>query len=263
MPSLLHSSVIPRAWLRPGRCSAFRVIVLARNAVLPLFLLAYKSSQSFARSPVLERGLVPSIRLPLSFRDLRITCPSERVLRTSSTGARKLHVLVEPPALSSNWRISIWGDQQMRGKPQIWHERMRRLCALFLLALFVGPWLLAFAAPDAITEASLPACCRAHGKHKCFMHLMGHEDLASTSDRAYLSPAYERCPYNSASATTPHDESLGRLAKDISIIGFAAASIPGAITTWIYTSCASFANCKRGPPSPVLSLETTTDWPAA
>jgi len=47
----------------------------------------------------------------------------------------------------------------MQMKLQISCEGMRRLCSLFLLFLSVGPWLLAFSSPDAITKASLPACC--------------------------------------------------------------------------------------------------------
>jgi hypothetical protein len=147
--------------------------------------------------------------------------------------------------------------------PQISRGGIRRLCALFLLLLFVGPWRLAFAAPDAITEASLPACCQAHGKHKCFMRLMGQDGAASTSGQPALSHLSERCPYNPSVTTTPHSNSLGQPTKDVSAVGFSIASSPVAIAAWPGSSLSSLANCKRGPPSPALSLETTTDWPAA
>jgi hypothetical protein len=149
----------------------------------------------------------------------------------------------------------------MQLKPQIRYQGMSRLFALFLLVLFVAPWLLVFTAPDAITEASLPACCRVHGKHKCFMRLPGSANAAS--GRASFFWRAERCPYNPVCATAPHGQFFGQRTTDVSIIRFADASISEAVATWVYTSCTSLANCKRGPPSPVLSLATTTDWPAA
>jgi hypothetical protein len=151
----------------------------------------------------------------------------------------------------------------MHVTPQISRGGIRSLCALFLLLLFVGPWLLAFAAPDAITEASLPACCQAHGKHKCFMRLMGQDGTAATSGQPALSHLSERCSYNPSFTTTPHSNSLGQPRKDVAAVGFSIASSPVTITALRCSSLSSLANCKRGPPSPALSLETTTDRPAA
>ena len=148
----------------------------------------------------------------------------------------------------------------MHVKPQISRRGTGRLCALLLLLLFVGPCLLAFAAPDAIAEASLPACCQAHGKHQCFMRSMGQDGAASTSSQPALSHLSERCPYNPSFSTSPHSNSLGHPARDVTAVGFSVASSPVAITAWPGSSLSSLANCKRGPPSPALSLETTTDW---
>jgi hypothetical protein len=150
----------------------------------------------------------------------------------------------------------------MHGKPQISRGGTGRLCALLLLLLFVGPWLLAFAAPDAITDTSLPVCCQAHGKHKCFMRSMGQDGAASTSGQLALSHLSERCPYNPSFSTSPHRNSLGQPAKDVAAVGFSITSSPVAITAWPGSSLSSLANCKRGPPSPALSLESTTDRPA-
>ena len=147
--------------------------------------------------------------------------------------------------------------------PQISRRGVRRLCALFLLVLFVGPWLLAFATPEAITEASLPACCRAHGKHKCFMRLMGQDGAASTSDQSTVSQVSERCPYNPCFTTTAHSNTLGQPTKEVAAVGLDIGSSAVAVTVWPCSSLSSLANCKRGPPSPVLSLETTTDRPVA
>jgi hypothetical protein len=146
--------------------------------------------------------------------------------------------------------------------PRIRRGAMRRLCALFLLLLFVGPWLLAFATPEAITEASLPVCCRAHGKHKCFKRLMGQDRAASISGQPTVSHVSERCPYNPCFTTTAHSNTLGQPTKEVAAVGLDIGSTL-AITVWPCSSLSSLANCKRGPPSPVLSLETTTDRPVA
>ena len=151
------------------------------------------------------------------------------------------------------------GDQPMDVKLQMSRGGIRRLCALILLLLFAGPWLLIFVTPGAIAEASLPACCRAHGRHKCFMRLMDQDGVASTSGQLALSQISERCPYNPSLTTSPHSNSLAQATEDVAAVGFSIASSLVAITAWPGSSLSSLANCKRGPPSPALSLETTTD----
>jgi hypothetical protein len=151
----------------------------------------------------------------------------------------------------------------MQMKPQISREGMRRLCALFLLLLSVGPWLLVFSSSDAITEASLPACCRARGKHKCFMRLTREGGTASTSGEPATSQVSERCPYNPTWTTTAHNEPFGQPAMNVSERGLGVAASLIAITTRPCTSFLLRANCKRGPPSPALSLKATTDRLAA
>jgi hypothetical protein len=151
----------------------------------------------------------------------------------------------------------------MQMKPQISREGMRRLCALFLLLLSVGPWLLDFSSSDAITETSLPACCRAHGKHKCFARFTSEGDTLSTSGRHARSQVSERCPYNPTWTTTTHSGPFGQPTKDVSEAGLNAGASLVVLAIWPSTSFLSLANCKRGPPSPALSLKTTTDRLAA
>jgi hypothetical protein len=147
--------------------------------------------------------------------------------------------------------------------PQISRGGMRRLCALFLLLLFVAPWLLTFAAPVAITEASLPACCRAHGKHKCFMRSLGQGRTTSTSSQPTVSQVSEGCPYNPSFVTTRHSDSLGQPSKNAAVVGLGIAPSPVVNTVWPPSPFSSLANCKRGPPSPDPSRQTMNDWPAA
>src|SRR5882757_8754272 len=147
----------------------------------------------------------------------------------------------------------------MQVKPQISREGMRRLCALFLLFLSVGPWLLAFSSPDAITGASLPACCRVHGKHKCLIRLTSERGKVSTSDEPAVSQISEHCPYHPIRTTTARNKPFGQPAKGVFWAGYSSVASLVAIATWPCTSFLSRANCKRGPPSPALSLKATTD----
>jgi hypothetical protein len=146
---------------------------------------------------------------------------------------------------------------------QMRREGMRRLCALFLLLLSVAPGLLALSSPPSISEASLPACCRTHGKHKCFMRFQAEQGAALESGAAAVSQVSERCPYNPALTTTVHSNFSFQLTEDISWTGFADAAVEVAVATRLSISLRSGANCKRGPPSPAFSLETTTDGLAA
>jgi hypothetical protein len=146
----------------------------------------------------------------------------------------------------------------MQMKPQTSREGMRRLCALFLLLLSVGPWLVAISSSDAISEASLPACCRTHGKHKCLMRFTRDEGAVSSSGGATASQVSERCPYNPTFTTTAHSDPFGQPEKNIFRVGLGSTSSLMAMATRPCMSFPSRANCKRGPPSPVLSLKATT-----
>jgi hypothetical protein len=140
----------------------------------------------------------------------------------------------------------------MLSKPQISRQGMRRLWALFLLVLSVGPWLLVFSSSNAIAEASLPACCRAHGKHKCLTRLAMHRDPASTSAEPLVSQISEHCPYNPRWTATTHNQPFGQPDEDIRWTGHSSEPSLIAIPTKPSTSFSSRANSKRGPPSPAL-----------
>jgi hypothetical protein len=66
---------------------------------------------------------------------------------------------------------------------------MRRLLSLILLAAFVLPVVAPALALGQDPDASLPACCRRHGKHHCAM-------LAATLSRAHSGPQIGAvCPF--------------------------------------------------------------------
>ena len=148
-------------------------------------------------------------------------------------------------------------------KPQIGRRGLRRVCALFLLLLSVGPWLLALSPFHASAEALLPTCCRSHGKHMCSKRLSGEGGTQSTSVAAAASQVSERCPYNPAQTKSAHNGPFGQPAEDVCWTRHSSAASPVAIATRRFPSFLSRANCKRGPPSPALSLKATTDRRAA
>ncbi len=135
---------------------------------------------------------------------------------------------------------------------QLSRDGLRRLCALFLLLLSVSPCLLALGVFNALAETSLPLCCRTHGEHKCFMRLAGQEDKASTSSEAVLSLRSERCPCCPICSITSHSNLLGQPSRSVFAIKLSTASTPATMRISTWTGSSSLANCKRGPPSPVL-----------
>lgn len=65
---------------------------------------------------------------------------------------------------------------------------MRRICAVVLFAaLCAGPALPVFAAESA---PEIPACCRAHGKHRCTMR-----GIAAMGDTPSQQAVVPKCPF--------------------------------------------------------------------
>lgn len=144
-------------------------------------------------------------------------------------------------------------------KPQTSREGMRRLCALFLLLLSVSPWLLALSSPNVITETSLPACCRTHGRHKCFKRFSEERGTPSTSGLPAFTQVSERCPHCPTGNIVAYRDHFGPPAKNASWTALSGTTSLVSITSRCCTSFPSRANCKRGPPSPALSIKATTD----
>jgi hypothetical protein len=141
-------------------------------------------------------------------------------------------------------------------------EGMRRLCAFFLLLLAVAPCLLTFAASSA-AEASLPMCCRAHGRHKCFLRMTRTEYPASNLSQPGISQASERCAYSPTFPLSPRTNSLGQPTGFSAAVRLNIAATTEVASTERSTPFTLHANRKRGPPSPVLPAEFTENWPAA
>src|SRR2546430_15884536 len=71
----------------------------------------------------------------------------------------------------------------------------QRTIAATLLVVLILPILTLFLSLSSQNyEAMLPACCRSHGKHRCFMRRVAAHS-PSTSDGPAVSQMSERCPY--------------------------------------------------------------------
>ncbi len=84
-------------------------------------------------------------------------------------------------------------------------EDRRRWKPTLLLALFLFPLLALAATPMRVAEISLPACCRAHGKHHCSMDA----DAFGASRAPAVSRISERCPFQGVSPAPDFSSDIG------------------------------------------------------
>lgn len=117
---------------------------------------------------------------------------------------------------------------------------LRRMLTITLLIAFGSPFVLPLFAATADPQASLPACCRRHGKHHCTMMMP-----AANSGPAFTSPP---CPDYPA-ATTPPRIATASLATPLSLsVEQFRNPAPLAATTRRARTITTSANLKRGPP---------------
>lgn len=126
---------------------------------------------------------------------------------------------------------------------------LQRVSAALLLVFFSAFFLLPLLSGDGASEASLPACCRAHGKHRCLMSMgtlrVGHESNAPSFVR--LS---EKCPCRLASPVTVHGDTYHPLLSAF-LFGELLAH-PAVHAQTEAKGRIAFDRCrqKRGPPTP-------------
>ena len=133
-------------------------------------------------------------------------------------------------------------------------ERVR-CSAVLLLVCILLPLAQLAAASTQDPEAALPACCRSHGMHKCFMRAKTSRTQQKTS------PAFkgasilsERCPCLPAtSGSVFHRWSGSILLWNLALPPVAKTAIPIRSQRTLRPSLPS-ANLKRGPPAFFLAL---------
>jgi hypothetical protein len=120
---------------------------------------------------------------------------------------------------------------------------MRRALALTLLAIFSLMLMAPLCAPDA--EASLPPCCRRHGKHHCMM-----QRLLAMSGKPGGPPALqEKCPYWPKGGGAAHVRVYQPEAEPQVFATRVAASVCAAKTELRHDLFFFDSHPKRGPPA--------------
>ncbi|MEI9978595.1 MAG: hypothetical protein WDN23_06265 [Edaphobacter sp.] len=119
---------------------------------------------------------------------------------------------------------------------------------LLIVSLLLPLAPLAFGFSENI-DASLPACCRTHGKHKCAVRMLGHAEQQSEqiSSSPRLAQVTEKCPYTPRVAASTHSNSLWNQPQES--IQFDIENNRTAIRiTSNHSHSIGRANPKRGPP---------------
>lgn len=129
---------------------------------------------------------------------------------------------------------------------------MLRAVAILLINIISFGWLTP-AMPLSGASASVPVCCREHGKHQCAMKMAHAMKEQSNPDRS-IGVIYEKCPYSSKLWTTASNSQMFTLQRAQLFFG-AVVSHPAihAQTEARYRISFSRSRQKRGPPSILFS----------
>ena len=120
---------------------------------------------------------------------------------------------------------------------------MRRVLAITLLLAFASPLVVPLCAATADPEASLPACCRSHGKHHCaMMHMMlaANRSPALTTPPCLLYPTAIHLPALATAMLTA--------VRPLSVVSMRTPAPPNPSPRRAFVFSPS-ANLNRGPPA--------------
>lgn len=122
---------------------------------------------------------------------------------------------------------------------------MRRVLAITLLLALAAPLAQpVFAAATRDPEASLPACCRRHGAHRCAM--------MAAMLRALNHPAFASrpCPFYPSPATQPQSAAASLTAAlGLAVDRLRRGALPAPTARAAHPSFTACSNLKRGPPT--------------
>ena len=123
---------------------------------------------------------------------------------------------------------------------------LRRLVAATLMLVFLSPLVLPLFAATSDPDASLPACCRRHGKHHCNMTMSMMAMLVASSGPALTTPP---CPLYPAAATPVRIVTAYFAAQLPPSIEIRRDPAPSAPTLLRICTLSITSNCTRGPPA--------------
>lgn len=94
--------------------------------------------------------------------------------------------------------LATWESVQVDPLSKSKTHRGQRIRVVFLLALFLLPLLSIWPLSEASAEASLPACCRTHGKYHCSAIRSGISISNDENAPIARTQILERCPFQGA-----------------------------------------------------------------
>jgi hypothetical protein len=122
-------------------------------------------------------------------------------------------------------------------------RRHGRIRALLLIVSVLLPLAQLALSPSQTFESTLPACCRAHGKHHCALSSQSHEparQIAQVSEKCPCPPALPSSTANQLAWSISLDDSSFRIDEN-------GEALDG--TTVYRTASPERSNPKRGPPN--------------
>ena len=138
----------------------------------------------------------------------------------------------------------------MHSRAELIKQGPRRVCATFLLVLFAAllivPGIQASRSGD---DVSLPACCRAHGKHHCSM---GGQASAEESGRPAFAQVTEKCPYSPVAPAATHGNGFDIAVADLIFAEVISSPAVRSQTEAKRRTSLDRSNQKRGPPTVLL-----------
>ncbi len=117
------------------------------------------------------------------------------------------------------------------------------------MLVFISPLVLPLFAASSDPEASLPACCRRHGKHHCHMTMEMMAMLAASSGPVFTTPP---CPFYPAAATPVRILTAFFSAPPQPLVQLRRDPAPSAPTPLRICILATTSQSTRGPPTRLI-----------
>jgi hypothetical protein len=126
---------------------------------------------------------------------------------------------------------------------------LRRLIAIFLLAVFGLPVVSPLFAATQVADSGLPACCRRNGKHHCMMKMEQRRGFIQQG--VWISSPAEKCPYYPGVVPASHSDQIPPKTFASVFAAFASQPVRVAQTASKRRIVRGGSRQKRGPPWPV------------